>query len=225
MTPKMKKNSLEQYIGSKFFRLTVVQIVDNRKVKCICDCGNEKITRLSLIKSGNTKSCGCAGRDYQENRGTHHKTHSRIYRIWFNMRQRCNAPTRNAYARYGGRGIKVCERWDKSFEAFYEDTKEGYNDSLTLDRINNNKGYEPGNVRWVTKLQQMQNTSRSIFLEFQGEKMTIADWARRLNVKLQTLRSRYKKNWLTKDILTIPVKKGWVYKAAINQDSLDLPTK
>lgn len=118
---------------------------------------------------------------------THHLSGTRIYQAWQNMKSRCMKPSNNRYHRYGGRGIKVCERW-LSFENFYEDM--GDCGDLTLDRIGNNGHYEPDNCQWVPMSDQGKKTSRIRYLTYNGETFSLSEWARRIGVRGSTLSMR-----------------------------------
>lgn len=133
---------------------------------CKCDCGVECRKPGAAMRRGTIKSCGCWRHDFPVVTKTTHgmasknvKRRSRLYTLWNGMRQRCHNPNQHHYARYGGAGIKVCEEWRNSFEAFYRDMGEPPKDGQrwTLDRIDVYKGYEPGNVRWATYSQQQAN--------------------------------------------------------------------
>lgn len=115
---------------------------------------------------------------------------SRIYRIWSNMKTRCANPKTIEYHRYGGRGITVCPEW-QSFEGFYRDMAEGYNDSLTLDRIDNDAGYSKANCRWATLREQCVNRSTSRHITIGGLTRTLAQWIRTSEVKPSTVRQRF----------------------------------
>lgn len=126
--------------------------------KFICDCGNEHVADISLAIQGHTTSCGC----YQkERRSECHTTHgmskTRLYVIYFNMLARCLNKNDSSYPNYGGRGITVCEEWQKNFESFVNNLPDGYGPTLTLDRINPNEGYSPSNCRWVGADLQARN--------------------------------------------------------------------
>lgn len=134
---------------------------------------------------------------------------SRIYRIWAGIKTRCFNLNYLGYKDYGGRGIKMFEGWIHDFQSFYEYVsklenfgKEGY----SLDRIDNNGNYEPGNLRWATKKEQQRNTRRNILVEYNGEKIILADAAQKVNIDAETLRSRMKAGD-TGETLFRPVKK------------------
>lgn len=157
---------MSDYIGKRFGRLTVIGRLPSRghgkgtKLICRCDCGNETEVFASNLTRGHTTSCGCLKREIVAAGAhtTHGKRQTRLYEIWRSMKQRCTNPNKINYARYGGRGIKVCSEWMESFEAFYEwATTHGYKDDLSLDRINNDGNYEPGNCRWATPKEQAAN--------------------------------------------------------------------
>jgi hypothetical protein len=126
------------------------------------------------------------------------------YRVWASMIQRCENPARKSYASYGGRGIRVCPAWRLSFEAFLADV--GPRPAGTsLDRIDGDGDYEPGNVRWATPLQQANNARTNLLVTFNGETRTRAEWARHLGIKYFTLRQRLDKGWPVEKAFTTPV--------------------
>lgn len=162
--------------GRKFGRLTAIEKVGKQNGhitwRCKCDCGNEAVVQGTALKNGYTQSCGCLWKEavseyrHGDRRrkavGKAHTTHGmsnkRIYRIWQAMRNRCGNPNKPDYKYYGGRGISVCEEWKNSFEPFYKwAMSNGYNDTLTIDRIDVNGNYEPNNCRWVTMAEQNKN--------------------------------------------------------------------
>ena len=134
----------------------------------------------------------------------HGMRHTRIYNIWRTMRQRCSNPNCINYHNYGGKGIVVCDEWDKSFEVFYEwAMANGYEDGLTIDRINSNGNYEPSNCRWASYKQQANNKTSNRLVEFNGEVHTLGEWASITGIRLATIWNRLKLGWSIEDALTI----------------------
>jgi hypothetical protein len=146
-------------MNNTFGRLTVISEPfregGRTKVLVRCECGTEKIVRVGDLKSGHTASCGCYQREQTIGRHTTHgQTSTRLYKIWDDMKKRC---THSRYKHYHGRGITVCEDW-QTFEPFYQwSIENGYRDNLTIDRVNVNDNYEPGNCRWATRKVQNEN--------------------------------------------------------------------
>lgn len=123
---------------------------------------------------------------------SHNMTETRIYRIWCVMKSRCNNPNAAGYKNYGGRGVKVCDRWNNSFENFYEDMKEGYADDLFIEREDNDADYCKNNCRWATRAEQARNKRNNFWFEANGIKMIKMDWAKRWGVCHTTINSRLK---------------------------------
>lgn len=172
--------------GKKFGRLTVISEIAKRSINravywnCVCDCGSKVKTTGNALKSGHTKSCGCL---YDPEMNTKHGYNRRgqtksEYRIWCNMKYRCQVKTYKEFYLYGGRGIKVCKRW-LSFENFISDMGDRPSDKYSLDRINTNGNYEPENCRWATSSEQNHNRRSNRWIEHNGTKLILADWARK----------------------------------------------
>lgn len=128
------------------------------------------------------------------------------YGVWQGMRSRCNNPKNKRYSQYGGRGIRVWPEWDASFPAFYSSIGPRPGPGYSLDRIDNSKGYEPGNVRWATNKVQSRNKSTNHVIEFAGLSLTLAEWADRLSISSSLLRARLGRlGWSVEKALTAPV--------------------
>ncbi len=165
-------NRLIDLVGRRFGDLVVISRAPNltnnghitTRWVCRCDCGSEKVISGKHLKSGAVISCGCVGREHSRvAKITHGKAHSRLYGVWCNMKNRCYNPNVNCYKRYGGRGIRVCDEWKNSFQSFYDwAIQAGYDDTAqygkcSIDRIDNDGDYTPGNCRWVDFKAQAQN--------------------------------------------------------------------
>jgi hypothetical protein len=151
--------------GKTFGRLTVVGYDGNASGKtrwiCKCECGSERTTVTSNLTRGLTQSCGCLQRERTSDaRTTHGLSGTRVYHIWVNMLARCENEKNHKFTDYGGRGISVCKQWHK-FSPFADwAMANGYSDDLTIDRVNNDGNYEPGNCQWATSLEQSRNKRR-----------------------------------------------------------------
>lgn len=156
--------------------------------ECKCDCGTIKTIQETSLKNGSTKSCGCWKRSMIKEHNTKHGgVHDRLYGIWKNMKHRCNNPNDSHYSAYGGKGIHVCEEWS-DYKCFKEWAyKHGYDENAefgecTIDRIDNDGNYEPSNCRFVNRIVQANNTSKNHTVELNRHKMTIAEFARVMNI-------------------------------------------
>lgn|SRR3990167_4368280 len=132
----------------------------------------------------------------------HGMRHTKIYAVWCAMKARCKNKQDKQYKNYGGRGITVCDRW-KSFKNFYEDIGEEWQEGLQLDRIDNDEGYYKENCRWATHLEQARNTRKNVWIEYNGEKKVLREWAREIGLSLATLQERLDK-WSVKKALGMP---------------------
>ena len=200
--------------GKRFGRLVVIERSGSNSRRratwlCRCDCGKNIVVSGSDLPR--RTSCGCARSDFlaafnKETKTTHGMRYTRLYREWRAMINRCYCSTWKHYSNYGGRGIKVCDEWRDSFEAFRDwALVNGYQDDLSIDRVNVNGNYEPSNCRWATIKQQANNTRNSRFLEYNGEIKTVKEWADELGLNYNTLYSRITtKGWSVEKALTTP---------------------
>jgi hypothetical protein len=170
---------------------------------CRCDCGNFTIVRGTSLRRGLARSCGCKFRTVAVT--THGKSKTREWRIWASMKARCNNPNNEAFENYGGRGISVCKRWEESFEAFWEDMGPRPSDSHSIDRINNDGNYEPGNCCWTTNTVQCRNRRSNRLLTFNGKTQSVAEWADELGIKSQVIANRLRRGWSVEATLATPV--------------------
>jgi len=180
--------------GQRFGRLTVLGYAgknnQNRAMwNCRCECGNEVIARTDNLKSGDKKSCGCLNNERRSQwciarNTTHGKAHTRLYRVWCAMRQRCKDKKLPEYKNYGGRGVRVCTEWENDFQAFYDwAMANGYDKTAphgkcTIDRIDVNGDYSPENCRFADTYQQARNKRNNRYITHNGITMLQTDWAR-----------------------------------------------
>lgn len=200
--------------GEKFGRLKVIEYAGNNKAgkakwKCQCNCKKIIITLGTDLISGHTTSCGCKRHEEHNKKARKHGgKHTRLYRIWHGMKNRTCNKNAEEYKDYGGRGIGICTEWKSDFENFRNwAEKNGYKDNLTIDRIDNNKGYAPENCRWVTQKENDRNKRNNKKMEFKGEEKTLAEWAEIYNVNYSTLKTRIRNGMTIEKALETPVKK------------------
>lgn len=183
-------------VGKRYGRLVVSNLdhVHNRTTywKCECDCGNTAVVCRGGLTSGDIISCGCYRTEHKHEFGkTHGLSRDPLYTVWGGMVQRCTNKNAANYERYGGRGITICPEWRDNFKSFYDwSIQHGYETGLTLDRKNNDLGYDPDNCRWITRKQQQNNTRANHFVTHNGKTHSIAEWSRILGVNHETLRYR-----------------------------------
>lgn len=177
-----------------------------------CDCGNTAVVHGSHLRSGATRSCGCLE---QESRDALRIKHGHAfsgawspeYKAWRAMLQRCYQKSSPRYARYGGRGITVCDRWRRDFSQFFRDMGPKPNPQYQIDRIDNDADYSPENCRWVSPAEQAKNRSNSLRLTLHGVTMRLTEWADQMGVPSSALRSRVSKGWTDERVLTQPFKR------------------
>lgn len=202
--------------GQRFGRWTVVnQGPDYRRGipawNCQCDCGKTGTIRAGTLKSGGSRSCGCLNVDVHREmcikRNTKHgMTRTPTYLSWGHMIRRCHDPKHRQFPDYGGRGISVCSAWRESFAAFLADVGP-CPPGLTIERINNDRGYEPGNCKWATRKAQALNRRSNHRLTLNGVTAAITEWAERLGISRKTIENRLKLG-LPIDKVLSPVRHG-----------------
>lgn len=225
-----------KHLGARFGRLTVKDFYyknngrqNNLYYRCLCDCGNEKDVRGDNFSSKNpTKSCGCITKEIAIEKAskmgkeniTHGMSRTRIYKSWDAMKSRCDNPNDKDFPNYGGRGISYDQAWSV-FVNFYSDMREGYEDTLTLDRKDVNGNYSKDNCRWTSMEIQNNNKSSHPILECNGKKKKLMEWAEELGLSPALIRSRLKQGWDDERILTEPTNhksfKGAYYDKSTNK--------
>lgn len=195
-------------VGKKFGRLVVIKETIYKGLRawaCQCDCGEKTIVTTSNLTNGHTNSCGCIKREVTAKTHTKHgMCGTPTYRSWESMLNRCNNKNGMDFSDYGGRGIKVCERW-KDFSNFYSDMGERP-EGTSIDRINVNGDYEPSNCRWATMKEQANNKRTNHHLTFRGLTLTISQWSTKLGLKREIIKDRLMSGWSIEDALTKKVR-------------------
>lgn len=197
------KLKAKDFVGQKFGKLTVIG--ESEKIGkfyyalCKCECGNEKKIRTQSLITGESKTCGLCLEKFP----------IRLKKIFNGMKQRCLNEKATNYNRYGGRGIKVCKEWLEDSYSFYTwALKNGYDENLSLDRIDPDKNYEPSNCKWATTQEQSNNKCSSIFIIFNNVKKTLGEWSKIYGIEPSTARYRYKKDLPFEEIFEINKTEG-----------------
>ena len=209
----MARQQIKAEPGDRYGLLTIIeesspyvhQGRSRRRYKCKCDCGNESVVMLTNLRSGATTSCGCikAKRLQQQAAAsvTHGMTKTRTHYSWLRMKDRCLNPNATSYHRYGGRGISICDKWMNSFEAFLSDMGE-CPDGMTIDRIDSNGNYEPGNCRWATAKEQARNRNSNHTVTHDGRTQCVAAWAEELGTQSYVIQDRLRRGYSIEAALT-----------------------
>lgn len=180
-------------VGDRFGRLVVTELLRRGECFVQCDCGVTKKLLRSNLRT--TKSCGCLRRGGNPRKHGHAKAgqRSRIYRTWAAIKTRCTNPNAGNYKYYGGRGVRMCDRWQESFGNFLEDMGAPPSAEHSIDRINNDGDYCPENCRWATRIEQTSNQRTNRILEIGGEKMTLQEASRRFGIHRTTIATRLRR--------------------------------
>lgn len=182
--------------GAIFGRWTVLQEAERdrwgaRMYSCRCICGRERAVKVSALHSGQSRSCGCTSTDAKV---THGMSQSRLYMVWRGMFDRTQNPNHSEYANYGGRGIRVCERWHR-FELFAADMASGYAKGKQLDRVDNDGNYEPTNCRWTDHRSNQRNKRSNHRVQWHGQTLIVQEWAELLRLNANTIVYRLRRGW------------------------------
>lgn len=212
------RNPTGMVVGEKYHRLTILsgETRGGRpRAFCRCECGTEKWVILRNLRTGHTRSCGCLMREVAVRTGATSKKHGHArtyhqtptYRTWSHIIARCEKPSATEYRNYGGRGIRICDRWRKSFPAFLEDMGQKPSRRHSIDRVDPNGHYEPGNCRWATAKEQQRNRRYNHVLTLGERSQTIAAWAEEIGTGWTTIRARLERGWSVAKALQTPIGK------------------
>lgn len=197
--------------GKRFGRLMVIKRVGTRHRECLweckCDCGKSIDTISSNLRTGHTKSCGCLVMERTKETNTKHGLYgTRIHGIYTNMKTRCYNPKYYLFHRYGGRGISVCDEWlgENGLKNFYNwSMNNGYSEHMSIDRIDNDKGYRPDNCRWVSMKQQQNNRTNNRIITVNGEAHTMREWSEIRKINYATIQRRLASGWSEERAVTV----------------------
>jgi hypothetical protein len=190
---------IKDHTGNKYGRLTAIRLVERcpkkrHKWLFSCECGNEKVIAIPHVVAGNIQSCGCLQRERAALFATKHglqATHAREYGAWIHIKGRCGNPNNQDFRYYGGRGIRVCDRWANDFAAFMADMGPAP-DGFSIDRIDNNGNYEPANCRWADRVTQMNNRRSNRRIEIGDQTKNLSEWCKESGVGVATAIYRIK---------------------------------
>lgn len=194
--------------GKKCGRLTVIRRcpINTKQNKpqweCLCECGNTVIVSASSLRSGNTKSCGCYKRDIDRLvNTTHGESKTKLYHIWSSIKDRCYNVHAKSYKDYGERGITMCDEWLNSYESFRDWAIEhGYEDGLSIERVDVNSNYCPANCTWIPLSKQCDNKRTTIYITIGDETKPLKKWCDTYDVKYSTALYRYHKGYSINEI-------------------------
>lgn len=206
-----RKGDRANFIGLRFGKWLVTGDAPDRRqrdryVHCICDCGNKKEINLRSLVNGQSVSCGCEGRNRLADATRTHGMSSfgPEYDVWVGMMSRCHNQNSDAYKNYGGRGIVVCDAWH-DVRNFLKDMGHRPSPKHSIERRDNERGYSHDNCYWATKHDQVRNTRRNVFLEIDGQILTMKDAAKHLGMCYATLRQRFRNGWTVEKAISTPV--------------------
>ncbi len=203
-------------LSGQRFGMLVARSVEHRTQKsgarilcwrCVCDCGAEAVCDPYKLRNGTTTSCGCKRKETLTSRSTKHgMTGSLEYSSWLHIKARCLNPRSKAYGRYGGAGIGMDGAWAESFDAFLSHIGRAPGKGYSVDRVDNGKGYVPGNVRWATRAEQARNTSANVMVQRGTSEVCLTDAAAMSGLKRETVTSRIRRGWSVEEALSTEAK-------------------
>ena len=194
-------------VGDTFNCLTIEKLYSNRRCDCKCVCGNHvNNLKIRQLQSGNNKSCGCYNRKLTSERNyVHGESKTRLYKIWQGIKKRCLNKNSRRYCDYGGRGITICEEWLEWSNFKNWAIANGYDDNLSIERIDYNKGYNPENCTWISLPEQSKNRRSCHWITFNNKTMDLTDWAKEVGLSRNCLNSRLRIGWSIEKALTTPL--------------------
>lgn len=171
-----------------------------------CDCGSTVVSSAWHVRNNKRQSCGCqwrrsAGEALVKHGHGRMKAQTAEYRAWCHIKARCLNPSEKSFPRYGGRGVAICDRWRLSFQAFLDDMGARPSPDHSIDRINNDGPYGPGNCRWATRIEQARNKRTSRLVTYEGEKMSLAEACERAGANYKRAHDRLQNGWSLKRAL------------------------
>lgn len=199
--------------GKRFGKLTVIHRAEHSdhgraNWVCKCDCGKTCVVLGNCLRRGQTKSCGCLRADKNRERSTHGMRNTKLYSVWANIKNRCYNPSSKSYPSYGGRGIKVCDDWLDSSKFIEWAMSSGYSEGSTIERIDVNGNYEPGNCTWIPRAEQARNKTNSFLITIDGESKCLHQWCDETGMDYQLVYHRIKQlGWKPEKALTTPPRK------------------
>ena len=210
-------SALQDLIGKTFGRLTVVSLGKSKNKKrywlCRCQCGRAAEVTTDKLNSGHTKSCGCLAIETtiannkkfpRDGHPTHGMSRHPLDGVLKAIKQRCTNPNNPRYMDYGGRGITLCKEWATDRASFFEwATNSGYRPGLSIDRIDNDKGYYPDNCQWVQTLVQNRNTRKNLYISINGVSKPLSEWVSKTNLKYATVLARIHRGWSPEEALEV----------------------
>ena len=211
--PRKYRKRGSSWLGERCGRLVALEDRpdEKRRIRCRCDCGAETSVVVDNLRKGHSQSCGCLRREMLgASRRTHGRSDDPLYHCWLEMRARCHRPSNHAYADYGARGVQVSAEWRHDFSAFaaYVAALPGYGEAgLTIDRVDCDGDYGPGNLRWATKAQQALNRRNAIFVQHDGRQKRLHELAAEAGVSYKLAHKRWARGATPEQIMA-PTKSG-----------------